>query len=71
MDFGIVLIGVVVLSFGAVAHIFPHRIRSFQSPRQWQKNPEKAKQRQETYGRILGSVLVTVGALLVFGGLVV
>lgn len=71
MDFVIVLIGMVVRFFGAVGYIFPHRIRSFQSPQQWQKNPEKAKKRQETYGRILGSVLIAVGALLVFGGLVV
>lgn len=71
MDFGLVLIGSVVLSVGAVAYVFPHRIRSFPSSRQWQKNPEKAKKKQETYGRILGSILVAVGALFVFSGFVV
>ncbi len=67
----LVAVGLLFVVVGAASIRFPHRVRNYVSAREWQDNPERAKQKQELYARLVGVFFVLgLGCLCIFAGLV-
>ena len=67
----IIITGLFLVVVGTASIRFPRRMRNHVSSREWETNPEKAKQKQLLYARIVGVFLIFgLGCMLIFAGLV-
>jgi uncharacterized membrane protein len=67
----IIITGLFLVVVGTASIRFPHRMRNHVSSREWEANPEKAKQKQLLYARIVGVFLIFgLGCMLIFAGIV-